>query len=166
MDDTRHNGQDQVNHAEQLATCHKEMTEWKDKSMRIQADFENYKRRAEKERAQWVSNAQTDVLLPLLAIVDNVDRALADAHSKERSPEMQAWLNGFIMIGKSLPKLLESFGVKPIADVTEFDPLKHEAIMSVPASETHPAGTIVAILQQGYTLNGQVLRPAQVSVAQ
>lgn len=156
-----------VNQVEdQLAACHKETAEWKDKSMRIQADFENYKRRAEKERAQLFYSVKAEIVLPLLAIVDDVERALADAHSKERTHDMQAWLDGFILIGKSLTKMLDSFGVTPIADTAEFDPTKHEAIMSAPATEQHPAGSIVAVLQKGYMLNGNVLRPAKVSVAQ
>ena len=167
MDETtRPHDEQPVQLEDQLAACHKETAEWKDKSMRIQADFENYKRRAEKERAQLLYSVKAEVILPVLAIADDVERALADASSKERTPDMQAWLNGFILIGKSLSKMLDSFGVTPITDSVVFDPIKHEAIMSVPASETHPAETIVAILQKGYMLNGQVLRPAKVSVAQ
>lgn len=166
--DEMHNQQEQqmLPIEDQLAACHKETAEWKDKSMRIQADFENYKRRADKERAHLFHSVKAEVILPLLAIVDDVERALADATGKERTPEMQAWLNGFILIGKSLTKMLDSFGVTPIPETVEFDPLKHEAIMSAPASEQHPAGTIVAVLQKGYLLNGNVLRPAKVSVAQ
>ncbi len=126
----------------------------KDKFIRVTADFENYKRRMQKEQAQWFDLGQTKVLSSLVNVVDDFDRALASGQKDE----------GVILIYKSLQKLLESFEVKEISGDLPFDPELHEAILSVENSGKQ-SGDIVEILQKGYTYKGKVLRPAKVSVA-
>lgn len=148
----------------ELAVCKEGANEWKDKFLRLTADFENYKRRAEKERANWVSSAQAEMLRQLLPIADTVDRALADAHKTAQTPEMKIWLAGFAMIGDALHKFLRSNEVTEITDTAAFDPQFHEAIVSVQA-EGKAAGDIVAVLEKGYLFKGELLRPAKVSVA-
>lgn len=149
--------QDQEQQA--LKLCQRELQEWKDKAFRITADFENFKKRLEKDQAVWQRMIQADIFLKLLEIVDNFDRAL------EQEKGTEAQLAGFALIRKDLQKLLETFDVKEITDFKQFDPLIHESVMTV-SSPAHKPGDIVAVLQKGYTFKDQVLRPAKVSIAQ
>ncbi|PKN03658.1 nucleotide exchange factor GrpE [Candidatus Dependentiae bacterium HGW-Dependentiae-1] len=164
----------------ELEACKAELASYKNQFLRTRADLENQTRRMEKERLQFVSMGQRAVLLDLLSIVDDFDRALAD-HSKQTevvsSPEeklsaadvaqdRQVWLAGFSLIRSGLYKMLEKYGVKPMTatQYAVFDPQLHEAIMQV-ESETHQSGEIAQVLLPGFMLGDQVLRPAQVSVA-
>jgi len=147
-----------------LVACQTAMTEWKNKSLYVTADFENFKRRHEKERAQWMSTAQEQVLKDFISIADDFDRAIAEYAKYEPTPDMKIWAQGFIMIDKALRALLAKHDVREMTDYTEFNPTFHEAIMQVD-SPNHESGAIVAVLQKGYLFKGAVLRPAQVSVA-
>ncbi len=149
---------------QELAVCREQTSDWKDKFMRLSADFENYKRRGEKERGQWMASAQAELLRQLLPSVDTLDRALSDSGKAEQTPQMQTWLAGFKMIGDALHKFLRSHEVTEITQIAEFDPALHEAIMSVEAEGKNP-GDIVAVLEKGYLFKDQVLRPAKVSVS-
>lgn len=148
----------------QLQTCQKELNEWRDKAMRSYADFENFKRRSEKERMQWMLTAQKEILTSILSIVDDVERALVELQKKEHTPEMDVWFSGFSMIAQSLQKMLKQWHVNEITAIEQFNPELHEAIISVEA-EGKQHGDIVAVLQKGYLFNDDVLRPAKVSVA-
>lgn len=147
----------------ELATCKAELEEWKNKSLRISADFDNYKKRMEKERLFWMHSAQSAIINDLLAIVDDFDRASAQAHATLK-PEQQEWMAGFDLIGKALYKMLTKYEVKEITYHATFDPLYHEAIAHVESPE-HESGAIVQVLQKGFMHKDQVLRPAKVSVA-
>lgn len=140
----------------QLNECLLEKDEWKDRCLRTAADFENFKRRSEKERIQWITNTQSSVLADVLDIVDDFERALAQPADQSRE--------GFELIYKSLQKILQKYGVQEIKEVAEFDPNLHEAIMQVESAD-HQAGQIVQVLQKGYRFKEQILRPAKVSVA-
>ena len=140
----------------QLNECLLQKDEWKDRCMRTAAEFENFKRRSEKERVQWITNTQASVLTDVLAIVDDFERALAQPADQSRE--------GFELIYKSLQKILQKYGVQEIKENTEFDPTLHEAIMQVESAD-HQAGQIVQVLQKGYRFKEQILRPAKVSVA-
>lgn len=147
------------NCAEQLKECLVQKDEWKDRCIRAAAEFENYKKRTEKEKLLWISSAQSSVLTDVLNIVDDFDRAFSQpAGDDQKSRE------GFELIYKSLQKMLEKYGVQEITEIGEFDPNLHEAIMQVESAD-HKPGDIVQILQKGYMFKGQVLRPAKVSVA-
>jgi molecular chaperone GrpE len=137
--------------------------DWQEQYMRLAADFQNYKRRIEKEKEQWVSMARVDVLGKMIAVVDDFDRALAQ--SPEGNALLVSSLEGFGIIRKSLGKLLESYGVVPMTEYGVFDPEKHEALAHVP-SLNHEAGHIVDVVEQGYMVHNTVLRPARVTVAQ
>lgn len=138
-----------------------ELTQTKERLAYLTADFENFRRRTEKDRAQWMQIAQSEVLKKLIAIADDFDRAFRDLNVQEQSNQ----LLGFELIHKALKKLLTSYGVEEMLDTTTFDPEKHEAIMHVPDTGKEP-GTIIDVLQKGYLHKGSVLRPAHVSVAQ
>lgn len=148
--------------AEQSA-CEKELQQVKERYLYLNAEFDNYKKRLEKERGQWAEFAQDDVLLSVLAVVDDMDRALEGFRALP--PELAAHAAGLDFIAKGLSKILNQYGLQEIPLVKEFDPERYEAIVQV-ASESHQSGEIVAILQKGYMRHGRVLRPAKVSVAQ
>ncbi len=159
------NGQEQVAVLqEQLDACKTAQQEWQGKYMRVAADLENFKRRMAKEQAEWAQVAQANVLLELLTIVDDFDRAIQEQEKEKLSDEVQAWLAGFDMIHNALHSLLKKQGVEEIPADKPFDPHYHEALLQVESDE-HESGTIVAVMQKGYLFKGNVLRPAKVSVA-
>ncbi len=146
----------------QLQECQEQLSHWKDQFMRIAADFENFKKRLEKERAQTFRIIKGNILLDILPIVDNFERALT---TKQETDDTKVVLQGFEMIYKELCKMLEKQGVKKIDSCESFNPELHEAVMRVP-SDKHNSGEIVEILQKGYMIDKEVLRPAKVSVAE
>ena len=158
--DTNHSTQLERN----LTACQQDLQAWKDKYMLLRADFDNYKKRFERERLQLFEDTKIQVLKKIVPIVDDIDRAVDDRNKHEITPELSAWINGFVMIQKSLQKLLHEQGLQEIGMQTEFDPELYEAIVSVDAQEQQ-AGTIVAILQKGYKIGNRVIRPAKVSIA-
>ncbi len=177
---------------QQLQECLMQKDEWKDRCLRNAAEFENYKRRSEKERVGWITNTQAALLTDIIGIADDFERARlrlsGPSHPTHKASEdrpgslalrsskseveassigqasTSADLEGFSMIYKQFQKLLEKYGVQEIKEVTEFDPHLHEAIMQV-ESPGHTAGQIVQVLQKGYRFKDQILRPAKVSVA-
>lgn len=156
--------QESIAHSKELANCQQELGQWKDRAHRIGADFENYKKRVDREKAQWVAMAQSNILLDLLTIVDDFDRALDQARNNP-SDQIKTILEGLELTKKSLDKLLTKYDVTEIKETKEFNPEFHEAVMNVESS-TEPSGSVVQVLQKGYMLKEQVLRPAKVSVAQ
>lgn len=157
--------EDQLVPKSELQACEVARTEWKNKYEHVFADWQNYKRRIEKEQATWIRSAQAEMLNKLLVIVDDFDRALQEHQKRGHTGELDAWLKGFELIGKSLYKFLHDAGVTEIQEVHSFDPTLHEAIAQV-KSDTHASGDIVDVLQKGFMFKGQVLRPAKVTVAQ
>ncbi len=146
-----------------LKACEASLQEMKDNYLRVSADFQNFKRRLEKERVALKRMMQADILRDILAIVDNFDRALQENEHAEKPAK--AWREGFKLIQKDLYKLLQKYGVKELESYDEFNPELHEAVMQV-QSDTHKPGSIVEVLQKGYLLDDQILRPAKVSIAQ
>jgi molecular chaperone GrpE len=144
----------------ELAQCQAEVQKWKDAAIRSAADFDNYQRRITRERGNWIADARGEVLLDLLNILDNFDRALA----QPVSGEVQGWLVGFEMIRKSMFDLLARYQVQPMEVARQFDPTRHEAISQVEAEGYEP-GEIVQVLQTGYLQGEKVLRIARVAVA-
>jgi len=139
-----------------------ELAETKVAWQRTAADFQNYRRRTEQEREQFAAFASEGLLRKALAIADDFDRAIAHAPS---DPAAAAWVEGVTAIDRKVRLLLESEGVTVIEALGHpFDPRRHEAIIHEPTTE-FPDGTVVKELQKGYELNGRVLRPALVAVA-
>ncbi len=137
---------------------------YKDQLLRVTADFANYKRRTEKERGQWIMQAQVRVLQTFLPLVDELELALRSSSQYEFTQDTQKWLDGFTLMQQNLHKRLEDLGVKEIDCSGAFDPQYHEALMHV-ESPDHESGAIVAVLGKGYLLGDEVLRHAKVSVA-
>jgi molecular chaperone GrpE len=147
-----------------LQACQQELASLKDRFVRSNADFENYKRRQEKERLLWADAVQIAVLGDMLTAVDDVERANLQLQKQERTPELEAWLVGIDLISKSLAKVLAKYGVQEMSSYVDFDPELHEALAQVDSS-SHTSGQIVEVLQKGFMYKDQVLRHAKVSVA-
>ena len=129
---------------------------------RERADFTNYRRRMEQERAEQVQVTTGNLMLSLLPILDDLERALADVPPGEMGA---SWVDGIRLIERSLRAALERAGLERIiAEGQPFDPREHEALMRAEAPD-HKEGAVVHELRPGYRLGDRVLRPAQVSVA-
>lgn len=143
------------------------LAESQDAVLRRQADFENYRKRVERERGETQTRIVADVARKLLPVVDNLSRALEAERSLEtsESAEFRHFLHGVELINKQLADVLESFGVQPIAAVGErFDPHVHEAVVTEPSDE-HDPDTVIEELARGYRMGDRLLRPSMVKVA-
>lgn len=144
-----------------------ENSELKDRLARRQADFENYRKRVERERTETYNRVVADVTGKLLPVLDNLKRALEAEASVEaaESDEFRHFLSGVDLINKQLNGVLEALGVKPIAAVGEqFDPHIHEAVVSEATDEYDP-DTVIQEIVTGYRLGDKLIRPALVKVA-
>ncbi|HBS48249.1 TPA: nucleotide exchange factor GrpE [Candidatus Dependentiae bacterium] len=137
---------------------------WETQFLRITADFQNYKRRAEKEKFEIIKIAQSEVIRSLLPVIDDIDMALKSSQKIENSEEMQKWVDGVQLIRKNLIKRLADLNVVEIDCSGNFDPNLHEAIMQTD-SQNHKSGEIVEVFSLGFLHNGEVVRHAKVSVA-
>ncbi len=153
---------DASNQSAKLISCERELSDIKAKYARLGADFENFKKRLEKDQATAYGQMQKSFFLPLLEIVDSFDLALTESNLADQS--VAAHLAGFTLIRRNLQKFLEKFHVTEMKNEKTFDPNLHEAVMSVQTPDKE-AGEIVAVLQKGYVFNGEVLRPAKVTIA-
>jgi molecular chaperone GrpE len=141
--------------------------EYKDKLLRVLAEMENLRRRTEREiadaRAYGISSFARDIL----AVADNMDRALQalDAEIREKADaSVKALLDGVELTERELHQVLEKNGVRKFAPLGEkFDPNLHQAMFELP-DESRPAGTVAQVIQPGYMIGGRVLRPAMVAV--
>lgn len=149
---------------EELDNCKIEITQWKNKFVYLNADFENFKRRMIEQQRLWIGTAQAEIFTELLDIVDNFERALAEHKKQEKTTEDKSWIEGFALIYQSLLALQHKFGVEEIAQYDAFNPVYHEALVQV-ESPDHETGAIVEVMQKGYRFKDKVLRPAKVSVA-
>lgn len=128
------------------------------KYLRLMADFQNYKKRVEKEKTDLYSYANEKLVTEILAVLDNFERALAHEDSGDGFKE------GMEMIFKQLMDVLEKSGLAEIAALGEdFDPNFHNAVMTE-ETEEYESGKVSGVLQKGYTLNGKVIRPSMVKV--
>ena len=143
-----------------LAALEKERDTLKEQLLRAVADFDNYRKRIERERRELSDYAATDVLLELLPIIDNFERALqAPAGGDE------AFKKGVELIHKQMLDLLRKRGVTLIDALgADFDPNVHQAVIHEPSDE-HREGEVMQELQRGYKLGDRLLRPAMVKVA-
>ncbi len=147
--------------AEQLAAAQAEKEELRQTLIRRQADFENYRKRVERERVEQAHRGAARLIESLLPVLDAFERALA-AHD---DPAYDEFRKGFELIYRQLWDALERQGLERIdAEGKTFDPHLHQAIERV-ESEAHEDGTVLGVLQPGYRLRDRVLRPATVRVA-
>jgi molecular chaperone GrpE len=140
----------------------RQLAEKQDRLLRALAEVDNVKRRTQREREDYVRYANEGLVRDLLPILDNLDRALEAARASQEAAKV---VEGVALIQRELLKVLERVGVTRYSAVGErFDPNRHEATGRV-VSTNQPPDTVVAELGAGYTLNGRILRPAQVVVA-
>ena len=137
---------------------------YKDKYVRLLAEFENARKRQERERSQIIKYAHEEIVVELLDVFDDLERALAAAKAKEGGVGTGV-VKGLEMVAMKLQDLLKKYGVAPIEAVGKpFDPHMHEPLMHE-ASGEHPDGHVMEEFQKGYTLSGRVVRTAKVKVA-
>ncbi len=143
-----------------------ENRELTDRFARRQADFENYRRRIERERAETYGRVAGEVAGHLLPVVDNLRRALeAEATGAGESEKFRHFLHGVELISRQLDGVLDNLGVKPVPTVGQpFDPHIHEAVATVQTDEYEP-DTVTEELVRGYRLGDKLIRPAMVKVA-
>ena len=144
-----------------VSQLEQESASYKDQWLRAVADFKNYKRRTDQERGDLIRNSNAALLLKLLPILDDMNRA-----GDSLTPEVaeSAWYGGYKLIPQKLRTLLESEGITPIDVVgQEFDPTLHEAVI-YDEEGTGDRTVVVAELQKGYMIRDRVLRPAMVKV--
>jgi molecular chaperone GrpE len=132
-----------------------------DRLLRLAADFENYKKRAARERDEYVTLANERLLKELLPILDDLERALNAAEEHEEAQLEE----GVRLVHRSLALLLARNGVEEIATDGKFDPHVHEALLAQPA-EDREHGDVLDVIQKGYKLGDRVVRPARVIVAE
>ena len=148
--------------AGEVEEMRRQVAEKQDRLLRALAEVDNVKRRTQREREDYVRYANEGLVRDLLPIVDNFDRALEAARATQEAAPV---VEGVALIQRELLKVLERVGVTRYSALGErFDPNRHDAAGRV-VSVSQPPDTVVAELTAGYTLNGRVLRPAQVVVA-
>lgn len=144
---------------EELAKKEASLADYTDHLKRLQAEFENYCKRTDKERTEFRQYASEKVIVKLLLIIDDFERALAQL--KDVPAETR---KGIEMIFKNLHKVLDEEKVEPINAVgLKLDPYKHEVMLQVESDK--PEDTVLEELQRGYTMNGKVIRYARVKVS-
>ncbi len=145
-----------------LEKANKEIADLKDKYLRTLAEFDNYKKRTLKEKAELILNGSEKTVKAVLPVLDDFERAL-----KDKSDDPKAIKDGVQMIFNKFVKALESLGVKKIdTDGKDFDTDFHEAVAMVPGMGDEKKGKVIDCVQTGYTLNDKVIRHAKVAVGQ
>ncbi len=134
-----------------------------DKLLRRQAEFDNYRKRVERERAELYQHGRDDVLLQFLPVVDNFERALSSLEESEGDAD--ALLRGVELIHKQFKDALSKLGLEPVEAVGQtFDPHVHEAV-TTEATDKHKENTVIEEFLRGYKIGDRLLRPAKVKVA-
>ncbi len=136
--------------------------EYYDRLLRLQADFENFRKRKERERLDVINYATERFVCELVPVLSNFEMAVAAA---EKLPHVKGFVEGVELILKQLKKVLTEHGIEEICPLqAPFDPYRHEAVEKVLTDE-HPEGHVLEVLRTGYALNDRVLLPAAVKVA-
>jgi molecular chaperone GrpE len=146
---------------DELARVTSERDEYLALAQRVQADFENYRKRAIREQERLVAHAHERVVRDLLPVLDDLERALDAA---ERHEEAQL-VEGVKLVEQALRQVLEKEGLVEIEAEGAFDPHVHEAVLTQPRDAAE-SGSVVEVLQRGYRLGDRVVRPARVIVAE
>jgi len=151
----------------ELKRLESEVKELKDSLARRQADFENYRKRMERERTETYNRVVADIAAKLLPVLDNLKRALETEASVEasESDEFRHFLSGVDLIYKQLGGVLDALGVKPVlSEGEQFNPHLHEAVVTEPTDDYEP-DTVIQEIVRGFRLGDKLIRPALVKVA-
>ena len=167
----KHDKHEQYKHEQKIAELESDLAEQKksgdelkDKWLRASADFDNYRKRINKEKVEWREFAQEEIIAELLPVLDNFDRALAAMLTSIPNDHV-AFAEGMKLVHKQFIDILTLHKVTAIECVGKpFDPHFHEAVMTVPSAE-FPEDTVVEEIQKGYMHNDKVIRPAMVKVS-
>jgi len=147
-----------------LESAKEEISELKDKYLRSVAEFDNYRKRTLKEKAELILNGGEKTVAAILPVLDDMERAIANG---EKTEDLQVLREGMKLIYAKFQKALESLGVKKIeTDGTDFDTDVHEAVAMVPGIGDDKKGKVLDCVQAGYKLNDKVIRHAKVAVGQ
>jgi len=139
-----------------------QLEEQKDKYLRLVADFDNFRKRTAKERLELIQTAGKDVILSLLPILDDAERAEKQLQATD---DVKALKEGVDLVFAKLRSTLQSKGLRPMESIgTDFDPDVHEAITEIPAPSDDARGKVVAEVEKGYYLNDKIIRFAKVVV--
>tara|TARA_B100001939_G_scaffold344962_1_gene360563 strand:- start:85 stop:660 length:576 start_codon:yes stop_codon:yes gene_type:complete len=149
---------------EELQKLQQEKNEFQDKFIRLYSEFENFRKRTAKEKLDIINNASKDVLIDLLPVLDDFERAI---QNNQDSDDSEAIKEGFNLIYNKFSKSLQSKGLKSMDSKNNpFDVDLHEAITNIPAPKDDLKGKVVDVIEKGYYLNDKVLRFAKVVVGQ
>ena len=149
---------------QQLAEKDRQSQEFLAKYRQASAEFEEARLRLRREIAKDIDRARREVILEMLEVLDNLDRAITSA--RESGAADTALLQGVELVRRHFLSKLESLGVRPIDAIGQhFDPALHEAVTTLPAAVPDQDGLVVGVVRSGYSIGEQVLRPASVAVA-
>lgn len=149
---------------DELTAAQEEIAQLKDKYLRSVAEFDNYRKRTLKEKAELILNGSEKAVQAILPIIDDMERAIANA---EKTDDVNVLREGMQLIYQKTNKIMESLGVKKIeTDNADFDTNFHEAVAMVPGMGDDKKGKVLDCVQTGYTLNDKVIRHAKVAVGQ
>lgn len=155
-------GKKQKTKKDDTKVLQEQLTAEKDRVLRLSAEFENYKKRKQRELDDFKRFANETVFKQMLVVVDNLERAIQAASDNS---EEDSLLEGVKLTHKEIIKLMESFSVKEVKAENElFDPNFHQAVTQAETDE-YPDNTVTAVLQKGYTLHDRLIRPAMVVVS-
>lgn len=158
------NAQETVEETNQEPTWEERYAELNNKYLRIHAEFDNYRKRTNKEKIDIISTANAGVLKDLIPIIDDFERAIAN---NEKAEDLKSVKEGFLLIFNKFKSSLEQKGLKAMeANGKEFDSELHEAIANIPAPSKKLKGKVVEAVEKGYYLNDKVIRFAKVVVGQ
>lgn len=147
-----------------LGTADRQLSEQRDKYLRLAAEYDNFRKRTAKERQESQARGQADMLKGLLEPLDDLGRF---AHVDPATTDAQTVVDGVSMVEKKVLKTLAGHGLEVLDPAGRpFDPALHEAVMTEPAASPEEDHTVARVFQQGYLFNGQLLRPARVVVKQ
>jgi molecular chaperone GrpE len=146
--------------ADELAAVEAERDEYLDLLQRVQADFENYRKRAARDQERLVAHAHERLVRELLPVLDDLERALEAAERNEEATLVE----GVTLVQKALRQALAREGLAEIPTEGAFDPHVHEALLTQPSADAEP-GSVLEVVQRGYRLGDKVVRPARVIVA-
>lgn len=153
----------EISMEEKLAASEAKVEQLADQNLRQIAEFDNYRKRTMKEKAELIRNASADLLTKLLPVIDDLERAIAN---NDKSDDITAIKDGTKLIYNKMMHILDGEGLKKIpAKGEEFNPDIHEAIATIPATGDMAKDTIIDCTRDGYMLNDKLLRVSQVVVA-
>jgi molecular chaperone GrpE len=160
--DQDYTGTDTEEQEDQVAVLESTVAQLKDKQLRLLAEFENYKKRNVRERLELMNTASRDLILSLLPVLDDFDRARKSA---EEGSKGEHWSEGVSLVYNRLYQVLQSAGLKAMESTGQaFDPDFHEAITEMAAPSPDLAGKIIDTVEKGYMLNDKIIRHAKVVV--